>query len=222
MEARIILRERKHKMKTLKSAMIAAFITLAVASGYADQTNLVQNLRIQLYGYTQGDTYTNASFIITPANPVMVGTRRVIQALAAVTANTFSPTSSLVIITPLAGGAPSFQVRDGGNIVDVTPYLVNQASDSVHSSALNRRSGRSFTIDYSIQRFILQDIEGSPVDLHFDVTGFAIRNSMYPGGNVEISVAGTGYRNGKLVLFQGTIELRGRTLEVVPDTGGVT
>jgi hypothetical protein len=210
-------------MKTSKLAAIAAVFALAIAQSPADQTNLVQNLRIQLFGLSQGATSTNGNIVVTAANSVAIDTRRVIAALAASTGNSFSITSRLVVVTPLGGGPAAVQVRDGSNVVDVSSFLIDQSlSGSVESSFLNKRTGRSFGFSYSVLRFALQDSQGlPPLSLHFDVSGVAVDSSFGQGGNTSVNVSGAGDRNGALVIFQGSIELRGQTLEVVPgDSGG--
>lgn len=210
-------------MKALKLTTLTIFFGLAVAQSYADQTNVVQNVSIQLFGVRQGGTYTNRGFVITSADVARVDARRVIAALGAATMNSFSSTSRLVVVTPLGGGASSFQVRDGGNAVDVTGFFTyEQLSDSVQDSFLNTRTGRSFSTDYSIQRLALHDAEGCPaLTLSFDVRGFATVSSTNGGqsSEVRIEAAGTGNRGEDLLIIQGTINVRGRMLEIVPDGG---
>ena len=209
-------------MKPLRLAAIAASLLLAAAPGYGDTTNVVQNLSIQLFGVTQGGTFTNRNLVVKTANNVRVDTRRVIAALGAATANSFSVTSRLVVVTPLGGGSPALQVRDGGNAVDVTEFFTHQTlSDTVESSITGLMSGRSFVTDYNIQRLALQD-GSSAIALHFDVNGLAttITNGNRPAGDVTIEASGSGSNNGNLILLQGSIFIRGQTLEVVPSTGG--
>jgi hypothetical protein len=210
-------------MKAAKLAILTAIMTLAVARSYADQTNLVQNLSIQLLGVAQGRSVTNGSYVMSTANWVSVDTRRVIAALGAATLNTFSPTSRLAVITPLEGGFSSIQVRDGNLQVDVTGFFAQeQLSDTIRSAYFNRRPPRAVTVDYSIQRLTLQDSEGSaPLTLHFDVRGFAVETSSNrgPGSELNVNASGAGDRNGNLLILQGSITVRGGTLEVIPGGG---
>lgn len=212
-------------MKAFGLSTLAILLSLGVATpGHADQTNMVQTVSIQLFGVSQGGTFTNRGFVVTSADVTRVDTRRVIAALGVATMNSFSSTSRLVVVSPLGGGGASIQVRDGANAVDVSGFFVyEQLSDTVTSSLFNLRSGRSFSTDYSIQRLALQDNEGAPaLGLHFDVRGFATENSTNSGEarEVRIDAAGTGDRNDSLLILQGTISVRGRTLEVVPGGGG--
>ena len=208
-------------MKSTKIAGITAALLLAAAQGYGDTTNVVQNLGVQLFGVTQGGTSTNRNLVVTTAGNVRVDTRRIIAALGAATANSFSVTSRLVLVTPLGGGNPSVQVRDGTTTVDVTGFFTYETlSGTVESSIVGLMSGRSLVTDYNIERLALQDGPGS-ITLHFDVNGLATRvtNGNRPAGDVSIDVSGSGANNGKLILLQGSIFIRGQTLEVVPSDG---
>jgi hypothetical protein len=210
-------------MKAVKLAVLTAFMaTLSVAHSFADQTNLVQNLQIQLFGVSQGGTFSNAYVTVTSANFTAVDTRRVIAALGTATGNTFSRGSALVLVTPLDGSSATLEVRDGSNHVDVTGFFAKeQIGDSVINSVSSNRSGRSFATEYSIQRLALQNSAGYPdLNLHFDVRGFAVQNSSGPGSYLSANVSGTGDRNGSLLILQGSFSVRGGTLEVVPDSGG--
>jgi len=209
-------------MKAVKTAALAAALLLAAARSQADQTNLVQNLGIQLMGVMQGRTFTNGNFVVTSARYVPVDSRRIIAALGNATANTFSPTSRLAVVTPLAGGFASIQVRDGATAVDVTGFFVHEnLSDIVHSAYSTGRGHRSVSTDYNLQRLALQDSGGSSLSLHFDVRGFATDTSFgdAPGGVLDIRASGTGDREGSLLILQGDIVVRGQTLEVVSDSG---
>jgi len=209
-------------MKSWRLAAIAASVLLAAVRSYGDTTNVVQNLSIQLFGVTQGGTITNRNIAITMASNVRVDTRRVIAALGAATANSFSITSRLVVVTPLGGGDPSVQVRDGGNTVDVTGFFIHETlSGTVESALVGLMNGRSLVTDYNIQRFALQD--GSvPIALHFDVNGLATTTTTGNRqlGDVTIDASGAGTNNGNLILLQGAVSLRGQALEVVPGSSG--
>jgi hypothetical protein len=210
-------------MKVLKLAAVCTLLGLGVAQAQPFQTNVVQNLSIQLFGVTQGGTTTNGGFVVKSADTVRVDTRKIIQVLAAATGNTFSSTSKLAVVTPVGGGVSSIQVRDGSTRVDVTGFFTHQQlSDSVTSLFLNTKTGRSFESDYSIQQFALQDYGGFPaLTVHFNVNGFAVdtTGSRWNGGQgnqININVSGTGDRNGHLLILQGFINVSGNTLEVVP------
>ncbi len=204
-------------MKALK-LLTATLLAIGAAQAYADQTNLVQNVSIQLFGVRQGRTVTNGNLVSTGVDVVRLDTRRVIQVLGEATGNTFSQMSRLVMVTPLNGDSAIFQVRDGDRKVDVTRYLVyEQLSDSVQSLQLNLRTGRSLGVAYSIQRLALQDDGGVVLSSHFDVNGFArqVDWNGRTGDDVSIEVSGVGDREGLLIL-QGSIGIFGHQIEVVP------
>jgi hypothetical protein len=84
---------------------------------------------------------------------------------------------------------------------------------------VNTKTGRAVEADYSIHRFSLHDW-GSPIGLHFDVQGIAtenLSNGANPQSELSADVVGSGDRNGQLLILQGSVTVRGRTLEVVPD-----
>ena len=214
-------------MKVMKLATMVVLLAIGVTQTYADQTNLVQNINFRLFGLRQGGTTTNRSLIITSVDTVRLNTRQVIEALAAATANSFSSTSRLVLVTPVDGGVPAVQVRDGDNKVNVSGFFViNQIGSSVSSSMLNTRNGASVQNTYSIQRFVLQDAGDSTLTTHFDVNGLAVEtetNNVWqrrPGNGFDVDVTGTGDRNGDALIIQGSINLFGNTLEVVSSGGG--
>src|SRR6267142_2716623 len=96
--------------------LIAVAILLATAtfSSKADQTNLVQNFQIQLFGVKQGGTATYG--------------------------NTYSRAAKLVVVSPLAGGNSSVQVRDGDLNTDVSGFFSHeQTSPAVSGSQSNSR-----------------------------------------------------------------------------------
>ena len=211
-------------MKKLKGAVLAIVVMAAVAQVQAtQQTNVVQNLSIQLFGVSQGGSFAFGGTSGTNVNSARVDTRQVIQALANATANSFSSTSKLVVVTPIDGGASRIQVRDGGNpAVDVTDFFnFQELSGSVDGAANTTRPRRSTTVSYVIARFALQDADGQTLPLHFDVNGFTTINSStggfggQQGPNTDANVAGSGDRNGNLLILQGSVEIFGRSLEVV-------
>jgi hypothetical protein len=210
-------------MNVVKMAAMAALISLGVSETRADQTNVVQNIGIQLRGVQPGGPVTNRFSVTTGIAPARIDTRQVIQALGAGTANTFSGRARLVLVTPLDGGFSSIQVRDGNNTVDVTSFFAHdQLSDFVSGSVSNMFTGKISNLDYSIQRFALANSGSASLSLHFDVNGFASETSLsgLSGvSNLELEVSGSGDLNGNLVILQGSIEVQGGRLEVVP--GGV-
>jgi hypothetical protein len=209
-------------MKQLKLTTLTMMVGLAVLQSYADTTNVVQNLSIRLFGVTQGGSFSNSSVAVTRADFVLVDTKRVIGVLGAATGNSFSPASTLVVVTPLGGGSSSIQVRDGANAVDVTSFFAHQVlSGTVESSLTSLRFHRSLTTDYSIQQFALQDGNGSALTLHFNVSGFTTESSPNGGqsSSLVISAAGSGDQNGKLMILEGSVSVRGGTLEVVSGGG---
>ena len=212
-------------MKSLKYAVLAAVAMAAVAQVQAGtQTNVVQNLNIQLFGVSQGSPFSFGGTSGTNVNAVRVDNRQVIQALGVATGNTFSFASRLVVVTPINGGNSQIQVRDGSNtVVNVTDYITAQEiSGSVDGSVtVSRPRNSSTSVSYVIARFALQEVNGQSVlPLHFDVNGFTTINSSTggfgpQGPTTDANVAGSGDRNGNLMILQGSIEIFGRTLEVV-------
>ncbi|HWD93106.1 MAG TPA: hypothetical protein VG938_12245 [Verrucomicrobiae bacterium] len=213
-------------MKTLKLAVIAIVALAFTAGAQAQDTNVVQTLSIQLFGYSQGGVSKFQSTVTTNINVVRVDTRQIIQALATATLNSFSSTSKLVVVTPLGGGDPSVQVRDGDNTpVDVSDLVTVQSlSDSVEGSVVNTKTGRGSALSYQIVRVALQDNVGATLNLHFDVNGIATSASSIAPSSLQIptidaNVSGSGDRNGNVLILQGSIEIFGRTLEVDSFTG---
>jgi hypothetical protein len=210
-------------MKTFKMAVLAVVaMAVGVQAHASTQTNLVQNLNIQLVGVSQGSAFSFGGTSGTNINTVVIGTRQIIQALGTATGNTFSFRSSLVVVTPTDGSAAHIQVRDGGNTVDVTDFLMAQElSPSVDGSVSTVRPARATSVSYLISRFVLQDADGATLPFHFDVNGFTTINSSTggffgsQGPTTDANVSGTGDRNGSLLILQGSIEIFGRTLEVV-------
>ena len=210
-------------MKTFKLAVLTVAALIEIAQVHAQQTNIVQNLGIQLYGVSQGGSFSSGTTVGTNVNFVRIDTRQVIQTLANASFNTFSSTSRLVIVTPLAGGGPRIQVRDGGKTpVDVTDFFNFQAlTDPVNGSVSSTKTGRGTSVSYEIARFALQDADGQTLSLHFDVNGFTTMDSSTggffgpQGPNTDANVSGAGDRNGGLIILQGSINIYGRTLEVV-------
>jgi hypothetical protein len=204
-------------MKTLRMAVLAALAFLCAGQVHAQQTNLVQNLNIQLFGYSQGGSSSFKNTTITNVNFVQVNTRQIIQALANATMNSFSSTSKLVVVTPLGGGEISVQVRDGSQApVDVSSFFVIETlSGSVTASASNTKNGQGTSVSYEIARFALQDDVGGTLNLHFDVNGVTTLNSttQQVGSNVDANVSGSGDRNGNLMILQGSVDIFGHTLE---------
>lgn len=205
-----------------KLLTLAALAMTTAVSAWADQTNLVQELNIQLNGIKQGPTTTVRNQVITSLDYARVGTRQVVEALGTATGNTFSQSARLVVITPLGGGYSKVVVRDGGNSVDVSSFFDHtQQGGEVTSSVLNTRSNRGVTNVYGIQRFVLADspVYGA-VGIHFDVNGIAVDNSSTdasaPGSETNADVVGSGDKAGTTVILQGTIRIRGHTLEVEP------
>ena len=218
-------------MKTLKLAVLAAVSMAVAAQVQADQvTNLVQNLSIQLLGYSQGGSTHFGNTVTTNVNVVQVNTRQVIQALGTANATTFSPQAKLVLVTPGDGSAPRIEVRDSNNQpVDVSDFFdIEALSGAVVGSVSNTKTGRGSSVTYEIGRFVLQDAHGQSLSLHFNVDGIVTGNISSPifgpatpqNSTTDANVSGSGDRNGNLLILQGSIEIFGRTLEV-EDTGPI-
>jgi len=203
------------------TAAAAAFLTLAALPTKADHTNLVQTINIRLSGITQGETRTNGNIVTTSANGVRVNTGSVIDALGAALGASFPDDAQLVAVTTLPDGPSSIFVRDANSSVDVTSFFSHETlSSAVTTSVVNIRTGRALETDYSIQRFALHNADGQTIGLHFDVQGIAtenLSNAGTPRSDLSADVSGAGDRNGQVLILQGSITVRGRTLEVVPD-----
>jgi len=210
-------------MKILKQAAMAALLSLGVFRAHGSQTNVVQNLSIQLQGVQSGGTISNRYSVTTGFAPVSIDTRKIIQTLGAATGNTYANRARLVVVTPLGGGVSSIQVRDGTSINDVTGFFVHeQLGGSVSGSTSNVLSGRTFSLDFSIQRLALQDANGATLGLHFDVSGFAQENgisSVSGASELYMDVAGSGDVSGTPAVVRGSVAVQGATLEVVAGGG---
>jgi len=208
---------------TMKITAMAALASLAAVQAWADQTNLVRNLDIQLVGVQQGETTTSKHITTTTVDKVRLDTSDVISAIGTAIGSTFSRDARLVVITPLTSGSIAFAIRDGGNSVDVSGFFVhNYLSDMVGRSTANSTTGRSSGSNYSLQAFGLQDVDGfQPLALHYSVSGVAVEDfsiPAIPGPSSELSadVSGTGDNAGALLILQGTVRVHGQTVEVVP------
>lgn len=203
------------------TAIVGLFTMASQAQGF--QTNLVQTLHIQLFGLQQGGTTTNGNHVITSVNVTTVGSGDVINALGAATGNSFSTGATLVVVTPLPNGTPGVQVQDGTNFVDVSSFFAFQPlSGSVESSVANTRTGRTDSTGYSIEQFVLQD-GIAPLNLHFNVNGVAVEDffdnpAFGNSGELKVSVSGSGDKSGNLLILQGSIRIRGHTLQLIPLT----
>src|SRR6267142_827308 len=215
-------------MNQLKLTAIAALFAVAAFRTNADTTNLVQDVSIQLTGYRQGAPRTNSTSIVVGVDSTSVGTAGVIAALGAATGNSFSTGARLVSVTPVAGGDSAVQVRDGVNTVDGTGFFSHQQfGNTLVTSVTARSTCRTSESDFSVQRFALHDADGFPaLTLHFDVQGIAQNDDTAtggvssPGSTLTGNVVGAGDRNGRFMIMQAAITIRGHTLEVVPDGGG--
>jgi hypothetical protein len=213
-------------MKLVKAMFMSALLSLGIPQAHADQTNVVQNVSIQLWGVQPGGPVTNRNIITTGLASARIDTRQVIKALGAATANTFSNPARLVIVTPFGGGDSVIQVRDSTKQVDVTGFFIHeQVSGPVSGSTLNTKTQKTVNQDYSIQRFALRDANGFPaLGLHFDVSGFASEISAKPSGvgNLQIDAAGFGDAAGNPLILHGDIEVVGDRLEIVAGGSGPT
>src|SRR5882762_6160711 len=162
-------------MKSLKLAAVTVALFTAITQAHADQTNFVQTLHVRLSAMKQGGTTTNRNVVVTSVDTDRLDTRQIIGGIGAVIGNTFSSTSRLVLVSPVAGGNPSIEIRDASSKVDVTGFFVfEQIGGSVTRGVHFLRTGDSVQSTFSIQRLALQDVSGYPsLSLHFDVRGLA-------------------------------------------------
>jgi hypothetical protein len=212
---------------TTKHAVIATCIGLAAVQAWADQTNLVRNLDINLLGVGQGGSTTIRNVTVTTVTRNRVGTADIINAIGTATGNGFSQSARLVSIVPLANGSPTIAIRDHGNSVDVSAFFNRTSvSDEVAKSTVNNRNGKANGSTYSLQQFALQNADGYPaLALHYVVTGVAVEDfsiPAIPGPYLGLSaeVSGTGDSDGSLLIIQGSIRIFGQRVEVIPDDGG--
>ena len=201
---------------TLKLTFASLLLAVAAFQSRADHTNVVQDLSINLSGLGQGPSVTTGNVTITRTTDQHIETADVIAALGNAMGKTYSDAAKLVVITPLGGGNSSIAVRDGTASDDVTVFFVHeQTSQSVGSSELNSKSGRSSSTDYSIQHFALIDVQGvTPLSLHFDVRGIAVDTSLTTAkqatrSQLDAYVSGAGDVSGAGVILEGRIRVRG-------------
>ncbi len=211
----------------IKLAVMATVMGLASVHAWADQTNLVRNLDIELSGIIQGDTSTSKNVTTTSVTKVSVANSDIIGAIGAVTGNSFSANAQLVVITPVSAGASSIQIRDGGNKVDVTSFFSQSIlTQTIGKSTSNSKNGKASGSNYSLQEFSLVDAGGyDPLAFHYSVTGIATENFSIPAipgprSELKADVSGAGDLNGETLLLQGTIKVSGQTVEVVVGGGG--
>ena len=213
----------------IKYTAIITLVSLGTFPTWADQTNLVRNLEINLTGIQQGGATTVKNVTTTTLDKVKLDTSDIISALGAATGNTFSSNAQLVVIEPLPGGADSIEIRDGDVSVGVTGcFPQSYLSDLVGKSTVNNRTGKASGSSYGIQQFTLQDyVLFQPLTLHYVVSGVTVENftiPAIPGPRREMSadVSGAGDVDGKLVILQGTIRIFGQSIELVPGGGPPT
>ena len=212
---------------TLKFTLIAALASLAAIPAWADQTNLVRSLDIQLVGVQQGQTVTLKNVTTTMVDKMKVETTDVINAIGAAIGKTFSPGAQLVVITPLPNGSGTIAIRDGGNSLDVSSFFFqSNLTDAVGKSTVNHKTGKSNGSNYSIQQFGLQDVGGfQPLALHYNLSGVAVENFSIPAipdprSELSADVSGAGDIAGNLLILQGTLRVHGQTIEIVPGNPG--
>jgi hypothetical protein len=212
-------------MKTLKPAVAVTLLAAAMLTARADQTNLVENIRIRLTGLAQGATTTNQNSVVTSVETVNLDTRKIIEALGGAIGQNFSAGSQLVLLTPLGGGDSSVQIRDGTAEVNVSSFFsLEPTGAAVTASKTDTVNGKASQTTYSIQRFTLQDSVFGSLTTHFDVSGLGTdfaANFAVPGSDnrLDVQVSGNGDRNGTPLVIQGSINISGQTLEVVGGGG---
>jgi hypothetical protein len=204
-----------------KYFVLTSLLAIGLAQTWADQTNRVQALDIQLSGLRQGRTTTSGNITTTRAEWAAIDTRQVTSALGEATGSSFSRTARLLLITPLDGSYSSVVIRDGANSVDVTEFFVFEvASGDLRSGTANARTGAVSSDDYYILHFALCGSGPLALKLNFDVRGIAVTASKSTPSSVPTSettaeVSGAGDRDGDLLILQGEVHIHGRTLEVV-------
>jgi hypothetical protein len=207
-----------------KLLSLAAFVALGTTQTWADQTNLIQDLNIQLLGYKQGSTSTNRNTVTTSLDAVRVSNRDVIAALGTATGTTFSKSAKLVIVTPLPSGTPVIQVRDSGNSVDVTSYLsFTQQGNALTTSRISLRNSTGSSTVYSVQSLSLIDPTGGTTALRFTVQGVAestaaITSNAVPDTETDATVTGVGESSDTTLILQGAVRISGHKVEVVSYT----
>ena len=127
---------------------LAAILIASLAPLHAATTNSVQNILFELTFFAQGPTNQPSTDITQVSiNKFRVTTRDIIAALGQATSNSFSSAARLVSVQDATsnGSERKIQVRDLGNIVDVTSFFKLAAVEtnllSVHSLVVNRATG---------------------------------------------------------------------------------
>ena len=214
-------------MKSHKLAAVAVALVTAITQAHADQTNFVQTLHVRLLAMKQGGATTNRNVVVTSVDTERLETRQIIGGIGAVIGNNFSRSSRLVLVTPVEGGLPGIEIREGDSKVDVTGFFAfEQIGGSVTRGVQFLRTGDSVQTTFSIQRLALQDFPGYPsLALHFDVRGLGIdtvnsRDGNGPRLDFRADVTGSGDSGGSPIVIQGSISTSGGTLEVVAVGGG--
>lgn len=212
------------------TALAALFLAAALGATQAQvtQTDEVLILNIQLNTVSQGPTSSARGIVQSQVQTSEITSRDVIQALGAVTGNTFSRRARLTLLTPTNNLENwTVQIRDGSNVVDVTGFFGHQPGGaSVGSAWVVTRTGEAGGTSYSIDGFALQDQAGfAPLSLHFSVSGLTITTEtgvINRAGRVSSrtdrivgQVSGTGDAQGALLLIQGTISAEGVGTETV-------
>jgi hypothetical protein len=195
------------------------------AQTIAPQTNVTLDLDFYLTTVAQGTVTTNRGEVVNGVEFGSITEASIIRDLGASTSNSFSPRAELLLLIPT--NAPTnwtVVVRDGTNSTDVTGFFSYiPGTNSVGRTTLTTATGAVGDTQYSIDRFAVHDQAGfPPLATHFHVSGFTVTltrgivpTETGPVGVIEqldASVAGTGERNGKLIVIEGSIIARGNNL----------
>ncbi len=210
----------------MKYMVMATLIGLTSVNAWADQTNLVRTITINLSGFEQGSTTTSKNVTTQVAPAVNIGNTDIIAAIGVATGESFSTNAQLVVVTSVSDDSTTMQIRDGANQVDVTAFFgQNYLTSPIEKSTSNSKTGKGSGSYYSLDEFFLAD-PGSynPLSEHYDVSGMTTEDFTVPAipgprSELKATVSGTGDLNGNPVVLSGTIKVTGQTVEVISSSG---
>jgi hypothetical protein len=215
-------------IRYLRHLTLASLFAFGLTTASADQTNRVQNFDVQLYGLKQGRTSTTGNITTVRAEPVTIGTDKIIASLGQASGITFSKAARLVLVTPLEGTYSRVVIRDGTSSWDVTEFFAFEGTGGdVTASMTNARTKATSSEDYHILSLNIRDSSSLRSPLHFDVRGIAVTSSQsapngVPTTETTLEASGTGDQSGQFLILQGVIRIHGHRLEVVPSDGSTS
>jgi hypothetical protein len=210
----MILSAPKSVFARTTTLILTAFCAWAVLQTSLAQTNLAEELNIDLTVTIAGAPSSNTAGDLRPVKVIRLDKTDVMAALGASLGTVFSPKAQLSLaLTP--AGDDLVTVTDGTNMaVDVSGYFsFDTASNRVESVSFSRYAGAVRTNVFALETFGFQNrVDSRPLPWHFSVTG--VSETECDGINSEgtatnflmtADVSGSGDYNGAFALFQGSI-----------------